>query len=198
MSKENLIEIYEIPYTTTVEAIMDKVAELVKAGKIKEIADMRDETDLTGLKLTIDLKRGRTRQADGQAVQNDPLQDFLCLQLQYPDRRHAPGDGVREILDEWTAWRMECVRRRAYFDMKKKQEKLHLLKGLKKILLDIDRAIKIIRETDEDAEVIPNLMIGFGIDESRRICGGYQLRNINKSTSSSGPPGGRPGRRSGT
>ena len=164
MKEENLIEVYEIPYSTTSEAIMDKVAELVKAGKIKEIADMRDETDLTGLKLAIDLKRG-----------TDP--DKLMAKLFGMPRVM----GVREILEEWTAWRADSVRRRVYFNMKKKQDKLHLLKGLQRILLDIDRAIQIIRETEEDAEVVPNLMIGFGIDQIQaEYVADIRLRNINK------------------
>ena len=162
---ENLIEIYEIPYTTTVEAIMDKVAELVKGGKIREIADMRDETDLNGLKITIDLKRG----ADPDKLmtrlfRSTTLQDSFSCNFNILIAGMPRVMGVREILDEWTGWRMEGVRRRTYFVMKKKQDKLHLLRGLKKILLDIDRAIKIIRETDEDDQVVPNLMIGFGID----------------------------------
>ncbi len=178
----NLIEIYEIPYTTTAEAIMDKVAELIKAGKIKEIADMRDETDLSGLKLTIDLKRGTDPEKLMQKLfRTTPLQDSFGCNFNILIAGMPKVMGVKEILDEWCAWRSESVRRRVYHAMKKKQEKLHLLKGLKKILLDIDKAIKIVRETEEDAEVIPNLMIGFGID---RIQAEYvaeiKLRNINK------------------
>ncbi len=173
---ENLIEIYEIPYTTTVEAIMDKVAELVKAGKIKEIADMRDETDLNGLKLTIDLKRGADPdKLMARLFRSTPLQDSFSCNFNILIAGMPRVMGVREILDEWTGWRMEGVRRRTYFVMKKKQDKLHLLQGLKKILLDIDRAIKIIRETEEDAEVVPNLMIGFGIDQRPgRVRGRHQ------------------------
>ena len=179
---ENLIEIYEIPYTTTVEAIMDKVAELVKGGKIREIADMRDETDLNGLKITIDLKRG----ADPDKLmtrlfRSTTLQDSFSCNFNILIAGMPRVMGVREILDEWTGWRMEGVRRRTYFVMKKKQDKLHLLRGLKKILLDIDRAIKIIRETDEDDQVVPNLMIGFGIDQIQaEFVADIRLRNINK------------------
>ncbi len=179
---ENLIEVYEIPYSTTVEAIMDKVSELVKTGKIKEIADMRDETGLTGLKLTIDLKRGVDPEKLMQRLyRSTPLMDSFSCNFNILVAGMPRVMGVREILDEWTAWRMDSVRRRVYFVMKKKQEKLHLLKGLKKILLDIDRTIKIIRETEEDGEVIPNLMIGFGIDDIQaEYVADIRLRNINK------------------
>ena len=182
LKSENLIEVYEIPYSTTVEAIMDKVAELIKAGKVREITDMRDETDLNGLKLTIDLKRGTDPDKLMQRLfRSTPLQDAVSCNFNILIAGMPRVMGVREILEEWTAWRMECVRRRVYFDMKKKQEKLHLLKGLKKILLDIDRAIRIIRETEEDAEVVPNLMIGFGIDTAQaEFVADIRLRNINK------------------
>lgn len=182
VKEENLIEIYEIPYTTTSEAIIDKVAELIKAGKIKEIADMRDETDLTGLKLTIDLKRGADPdKLMAKLFKSTPLQDSFSCNFNILIAGMPRVMGVGEILDEWTAWRMEGVRRRTYYVMKKKEEKLHLLKGLKRILLDIDRAIKIIRETEEDAEVIPNLMIGFGIDQIQaEYVADIKLRNINK------------------
>ena len=182
IKEENLIEVYEIPYSTTVEAIMDKVAELVKTGKIKEIADMRDETDLTGLKLTIDLKRGTDPDKLMQRLfKSTPMQDSFGCNFNILIAGMPRVMGVGEILDEWTAWRMDSVRRRVYFVMKKKQEKLHLLKGLKKILMDIDRAIKIIRETEEDAEVVPNLMIGFGIDDIQaEYVADIKLRNINK------------------
>ena len=182
LKAENLIEIYEIPYSTTVEAIMDKVAELIKSGKIKEIADMRDETDLTGLKLAIDLKRGTDPDKLMQKLfRSTPMMDSFGCNFNILIAGMPRVMGVREILDEWTAWRMDSVRRRTYFVMKKKQDKLHLLKGLKKILLDIDRAIKIIRETEEDSEVIPNLMIGFGIDDIQaEYVADIKLRNINK------------------
>ena len=178
----NLIEIYEIPYTTTSEAIIDKVAELIKAGKIKEISDMRDETDLSGLKLAIDLKRGTDPDKLMQKLfKSTPLQDSFGCNFNILIAGTPRVMGVGEILEEWVAWRMDGVRRRTYFVMKKKQEKLHLLKGLKKILLDIDKAIKIIRETEEEAEVIPNLMIGFGIDQIQaEYVADIRLRNINK------------------
>ena len=182
LKSENLIEVYEIPYTTTVEAIMDKVAELIKAGKIKEIADMRDETDLNGLKITIDLKRGTDPdKLMAKLFRSTTLQDACSCNFNILIAGMPRVMGVGEILEEWTAWRMDGVRRRTYHVMKKKQEKLHLLKGLKKILLDIDRAIKIIRETEEDAEVVPNLMIGFGIDQIQaEYVADIKLRNINK------------------
>ena len=178
----NLIEIYEIPYTTTAEAIIDKVAELIKNGKIKEISDMRDETDLSGLKLAIDLKRGTDpEKLMAKLFKSTPLQDSFGCNFNILIAGTPRVMGVGEILEEWVAWRMDGVRRRTYFVMKKKQEKLHLLKGLKKILLDIDKAIKIIRETEEEAEVIPNLMIGFGIDQIQaEYVADIRLRNINK------------------
>ena len=182
LPKENLIEIYEIPYTTTVEAIMDKVAELIKANKVKEISDMRDETDLNGLKLAIDLKRGTD--ADklmSRLFRATPLQDSFACNFNILIAGMPRVLGVGEILEEWTAWRMDGVRRRTFFIMRKKKDKLHLLKGLKRILLDIDRAIQIIRDTEEDAEVIPNLMIGFGIDNVQaEYVADIRLRNINK------------------
>ncbi|MCD7947418.1 MAG: topoisomerase IV [Oscillospiraceae bacterium] len=180
--QDNLIEIYEIPYSTTVEAIMDKVAELVKQGKIKEISDMRDETDLNGLKLAIDLKRGADPdKLMARLYQSTPLRDSFPCNFNILIEGTPRVMGVEELLEEWTAWRIGCVRRRTYFVMKKKEEKLHLLKGLKKILLDIDRAIQIIRQTEEDAEVVPNLMIGFGIDEIQaEYVADIKLRNINK------------------
>ena len=179
---ENLIEVYEIPYSTTTEAIMDKVTELVKAGKVKEIADMRDETDLSGLKLTIDLKRGTDPDKLMQKLfRSTPLLDSQSCNFNILIAGMPRVMGVGEILEEWTAWRMDCVRRRTYFSMNKKKEKLHLLKGLRRILLDIDRAIQIIRDTEEDAEVVPNLMIGFGIDEIQaNYVADIRLRNINK------------------
>jgi len=179
---ENLIEVYEIPYSTTTEAIMDKVTELVKLGKVKEIADMRDETDLSGLKLTIDLKRGTDpEKLMAKLFKSTPLMDSQSCNFNILIAGMPRVMGVGEILEEWTAWRMDSVRRRVYFSMNKKKEKLHLLKGLRRILLDIDRAIKIIRDTEEDAEVIPNLMIGFGIDQLQaEYVADIRLRNINK------------------
>ena len=182
VKEENLIEVYEIPYSTTAEAIIDKVAELVKSGKVKEISDMRDETGLSGMKLTIDLKRGvDPDKLMAKLMRSTPLQDSYPCNFNILIAGMPRVMGVGEILEEWTAWRMESIRRRVYFDMTKKKEKLHLLKGLKKILLDIDRAIHIIRETEEDAEVIPNLMIGFGIDQLQaEYVAEIKLRNINK------------------
>ncbi|CAN3973313.1 HTH-type dhaKLM operon transcriptional activator dhaS, partial [Dysosmobacter welbionis] len=178
----NLIEIYEIPYSTTVEAILDKVAELIKAGRAKEIADMRDETDLSGLKLAIDLKRGvDPDKLMTKLYKLTPLEDAFACNFNVLIAGTPKVLGVRQILEEWTAWRTGSVRRRVYFVMKKKQDKLHLLKGLKRILLDIDKAIQIIRETEEEAEVIPNLMIGFGIDQIQaEYVAEIKLRNINK------------------
>ena len=179
---ENMLEITQIPPTTTVEAIMDKIAELVKAGKIKEISDMRDETDLNGLKLTIDLKRGADPDKLMQKLfKTTTLQDAFGCNFNILIAGMPRVMGVREILQEWTAWRTECVRRRLYFQMNKKKDKLHLLKGLGRILLDIDKAIAIIRETELDAEVVPNLMIGFGIDQIQaEYVAEIKLRNINK------------------
>ena len=180
--KENLIEIYEIPYTTTSEAIMDKVAELIKAGKVKEISDMRDETDLSGLKLTIDLKRGADPDKLMQKLfKSTTLQDTASCNFNVLIGGMPRVMGVRELLEEWCAWRTESVKRRVYFVLKKRQDKLHLLKGLKKILLDIDKGIEIIRETEKEADVVPNLMIGFGIDQIQaEYVAEIKLRNINR------------------
>ena len=178
----NLIEITEIPYSTTSEVIMDKVAELIKNGKIKEIADMRDETDLGGLKLTVDLKRGVDPDKLMQKLYRlTPLQDSFACNFNILIAGMPRVMGVGEILEEWTAWRTECVRRRIYFQIQKKEDRLHLLKGLERILLDIDKAIAIIRETELESEVVPNLMIGFGIDEVQaNYVAEIKLRNINK------------------
>ncbi len=178
----NLIEITEIPYSTTSEVIMDKVAELIKAGKIKEIADMRDEADLGGLKLTIDLKRGVEPEKLMQKLfRMTPLQDSFACNFNILIAGMPRVMGIGEILEEWTAWRTECVRRRLFFQIQKKEDRLHLLKGLERILLDIDKAIRIIRETELENEVVPNLMIGFGIDEIQaNYVAEIKLRNINK------------------
>ena len=178
----NLIEITEIPYTTATEVIMDKVAELIKAGKIKEISDMRDETDLGGLKLTIDLKRGVDPEKLMQKLfRLTPLQDSFPCNFNILIAGMPRVMGVGEILDEWTAWRTDCVKRRIFFQVQKKEDRLHLLKGLERILLDIDKAISIIRETELESEVVPNLMIGFGIDEIQaNYVAEIKLRNINK------------------
>ena len=178
----NLIEITEIPYTTATEVIMDKVAELIKAGKIREIADMRDETDLGGLKLTVDLKRGVDPDKLMQKLfRMTTLQDSFPCNFNILIAGMPRVMGVGEILDEWTAWRTDCIKRRLFFQIGKKEEKLHLLKGLERILLDIDKAIRVIRETEMDSEVVPNLMIEFGIDEIQaNFVAEIKLRNINK------------------
>ncbi len=178
----NLIEIYEIPYSTAIEVILDKVTELVKTGKLREIADMRDESDLSGLKLTIDLKRGTDPDKLMQKLfKMTPMQDSFGCNFNILIAGVPKVLGVGEILDEWTAWRTECVKRRLFFQKQKKEEKLHLLQGLKRILLDIDKAIRIIRETESEAEVVPNLMIGFGIDQVQaEFVAEIRLRNINK------------------
>ena len=180
--KENIIEIYEIPYTTTSEAIVDKVAELIKAGKIREINDMRDETDLSGLKLAIDLKRGTDPDKLMQKLfKLTPLMDSFPCNFNILVAGNPRVMGVGEIISEWCAWRMECIRRRVYFDLGKKRDKLHLLNGLSRILLDIDKAIAIIRNTELESEVVPNLMMGFGIDKVQaEFVAEIKLRNINK------------------
>ena len=182
LKAENLIEVYEIPYSTTTEAILDKVAELIKSGKIREIADMRDETDLSGLKLAIDLKRGTDPdKLMAKLFKLTTLEDAFACNFNVLIAGMPKVLGVRQILEEWCAWRTESVRRRLYFILGKKRDKLHLLKGLQRILLDIDKAIRIIRETEEEAEVIPNLMIGFGIDQVQaEYVAEIKLRNINK------------------
>ena len=182
IKSENIIEIYEIPYSTSLEAILDKVSELMKAGKLKEISDMRDETDLSGLKLAIDLKRGVDPDKLMQKLfRLTPLQDTVSCNFNILIAGMPRVLGVKALLEEWLAWRTECVRRRVYFVLHKKQEKLHLLQGLKRILLDIDKAIEIIRQTEEEAEVVPNLMIGFGIDQVQaEYVAEIKLRNINK------------------
>ncbi len=182
VQKENIIELYEIPYTTTSEAIIDKVAELIKTGKIREINDMRDETDLSGLRLAIDLKRGADPDKLMQKLfRMTTLQDAFPCNFNILVAGNPRVMGVGEILEEWTAWRIECIRRRVFFDLGKKKEKLHLLKGLERILLDIDRAIDIIRNTELESEVVPNLMMGFGIDQTQaEFVAEIKLRNINR------------------
>ncbi len=178
----NCIDVTEIPPTTSSEAIVEKIIDLVKQGKIREISDVRDETGIDGLKITIDLKRG---------VDPDKLMQKLMKQTPLEDNFSANFNvliagvpkvlGVKQILEEWSAFRMECVKRRTYFDLNKKREKLHLLEGLEKILLDIDKAIKIVRETAEESEVVPNLMIGFGIDEIQaEYVAEIKLRHLNR------------------
>ncbi len=182
LKKENIIEITEIPYTTTIEAIMDKVTDLIRQGKVREISDMRDESGLEGLKIAIDLKRGVDPQKlMAKLMKMTPLMDTFGCNFNVLIGGTPRVLGVGQLLEEWSAWRMECIRRRVYFDLGKKKERLHLLLGLRKILLDIDRAIAIIRDTEEDSEVVPNLMIGFGIDELQaEYVAEIKLRNINK------------------
>ncbi len=179
----NCIEITEIPPTTTAEAIIDKIVELVKLGKIKELTDARDETDLSGLRITLDLKRRVDPEALMQKLfKLTPLQDVFSCNFNILIGGVPKVMGIKEILYEWADFRMTGVKRRVKFDLRKKKEKLHLLQGLSKILLDIDKAIKIIRETEEENEVVPNLMIGFGIDEVQaEYVADIRLRNINKA-----------------
>ena len=177
----NCLEITQIPYSTTVEAIMDKIVELIKSGKIREISYLRDETDLSGLKLALDLKRGTDPDKLMQKLYRlTPLQDNYSCNFNILIAGNPKVMGIKEILEEWTAFRHECIKRRVFFDLKKMKEKLHLLEGMKKILLDIDKAIKIIRDTKEESEVIPNLMIGFGIDEIQaEYVAEIKLRHLN-------------------
>ena len=179
---ENIVEVTQIPPTTTVEAIMDKIAELVKAGKIREISDMRDETDLNGLKLTLDLKRGvDPDKLMAKLYKVTPLEDSFSCNFNILVSGQPRVMGVREILREWTAFRTECVRRRTWFDLQGKRKRLHLLQGLAAILLDIDKAIHIIRSTEQEQEVVPNLMIGFGIDEPQaEYVAEIKLRHLNR------------------
>ncbi len=178
----NCIEVTQIPYSTTLEAIMEKIVELVKAGKIREISYLRDETDINGLKLTLDLKRGTDPDKLMQKLYRmTPLQDAVSCNFNILIAGMPKVMGVREILEEWIAFRTECIRRRVFFDLHKKQDKLHLLEGLEKILLDIDKAIKIVRETEEESEVVSNLMIGFGIDEVQaEYVAEIKLRHLNR------------------
>ena len=178
----NCIDVTEIPYSTTIEAIIAKVTELVKSGKVRDVNDIRNETDLNGLKITIDLKRG----ADPDKVMNKlyaatPLEDSFGCNFNVLIAGVPQVLGVRELLTEWTAFRIESVRRRVVYDLNKAKDKLHLLKGLQKILLDIDKAIRIVRETEEETEVVPNLMIGFGIDEIQaEYVAEIKLRHLNR------------------
>lgn len=178
----NCIEITEIPPTTTIEAIMDKIVELVKSGKVREISDQRDETDLSGLKLTFDLKRGQDPDKLMQKLfRLTPLQDNFACNFNILIAGYPRVMGVREILTEWIAFRQGCVKRRICFELGKKRDKLHLLQGLEKLLLDIDKAVRIVRETDEEKEVVPNLMIGFGIDQIQaEYVAEIKLRHLNR------------------
>jgi DNA gyrase subunit A len=180
--ENNCIEVTEIPPSTTVEAIMDKLIELIKQGKIREISYLRDETDLSGLKLTIDLKRGVDPDKLMQRLMRiSPLEDAFSCNFNVLIAGSPRVMGIRELLGEWIAFRTECVRRRVYFDLKKCREKLHLLEGLRKILLDIDKAVRIVRETEQEKEVVPNLMIGFGIDEIQaEYVAEIRLRHLNR------------------
>ena len=180
--KNSCIEVYEIPYTTTTEAIIEAVASIIKTGKMKDITDIRDETDLEGLKITIDIKKN----SDPDDIMNKlfkltPLQDSFGCNFNILIGQKPMVLGVREILDYWIQFRMECIRRKSEFDIKKKSETLHLLTGLSKILLDIDKALKIIRNTEQDSQVVPNLMKGFGIDKVQaEFIAEIKLRNLNK------------------
>ncbi len=178
----NMIEVTQIPPTTTVEAIMDKIAELVKAGRVREISDMRDETDLNGLKLTLDLKRGQDPdKVMAKLFRLTPLEDSFSCNFNILVSGMPRVMGVREILNEWSAFRIICVRRRTEFELDGKRRRLHLLRGLEAILLDIDKAIRIVRETAEEAEVVPNLMIGFGIDKTQaEYVAEIKLRHLNR------------------
>lgn len=181
--KNNCLEITEIPYTTTAEAIIDKIIELVKAGKLREVSYVRDEIDINGLKIAVDLKRGTDPDRLMQKLYKiTPLEDSFSCNFNVLVGGTPRVYGVKELLEEWTAFRFECVRRGIYFDITKKKERLHLLRGLKKILLDIDKAIAIIRHTEDDREVVPNLMIGFGIDEIQaEFVADIKLRNLNRA-----------------
>lgn len=183
VKEDNVIEITEIPPTTTVEAIIDKVADLVKQGKIKEINDVRDETDLNGLKLTFDLKRGQDPEKFVRKLfRSTPLEDNFSANFNILIGGSPRVMGIREILTEWTAYRMGCVKRRLYFDLKGKKDRLHLVKGLEAILLDIDKAVNIVRNTEEEKDVVPNLMIGFGIDEIQaEYVAEIRLRQLNRN-----------------
>ncbi|MDD4688991.1 MAG: DNA gyrase subunit A [Eubacteriales bacterium] len=180
--KNKCIDIYEIPYSTTAEAIIDKIIEQMKQGKAKEISDIRDETDLKGLKITIDLKKGvDPDKLMTRLYRTTPLQDSFGCNFNILINGAPRVMGIKEILQEWTAFRIECIRRQLAFDIDKKSKRLHLLEGLEKILLDIDKAIKIIRETELEADVIPNLMKGFSIDEEQaEFIAEIKLRNLNK------------------
>ncbi len=180
--KANCIDILSIPYSTNCESIIDKVIDLVKNGKAREISDIRDETGLDGLKITIDLKRGTDPdKLMRKLYKMTPLEDSYACNFNVLIGGTPMVLGVKDLLEEWIAFRIECVRRRTFFDLNKKKDKLHLLKGLEKILLDIDKAIKIVRETDEEAEVVPNLMIGFGIDEVQaEYVAEIKLRHLNR------------------
>ncbi len=180
--EQNIIEITALPPTTTIEAVMDKIAEMSKAGRLPEIRDMRDETDLNGLKLALDLKKGTDPdKLMAKLFRTTPLEDPFSCNFNLLIGGMPRVLGVRDILLEWIAFRVECIRRRTWFDKAAKEKRLHLLKGLRAILLDIDKAVRIVRETEEEAEVIPNLMIGFGIDkEQAEYVAEIKLRHLNR------------------
>ena len=178
----NCVDVTQIPPTTTIEAIIEKIVDLIKQNKIREISDIRNETDLGGLKITIDLKRGTDAEKLMQKLfRMTPLEENFSCNFNILVSGMPRVMGVAEILDEWIAFRTECVRRRTFYQLSKAKDRLHLLKGLSKILLDIDKAVKIVRETDEEAEVVPNLMIGFGIDEIQaEYVAEIKLRHLNR------------------
>ncbi len=178
----NCIDVLSIPSTTTCEVIIEKIIDLVKQGKVKEISDIRDETGIDGLKITIDLKRGTDPdKLMAKLFKLTTLEDSFACNFNVLIGGVPMVLGVKELLEEWIAFRIECVKRRTFYDRTKKADKLHLLKGLEKILLDIDKAIKIIRETDEEIEVVPNLMIGFGIDKTQaEYVAEIKLRHLNR------------------
>jgi len=180
--KQNIIEITEIPYSTTVEAIIDKLTELIKGGKLRDLNDVRDETDKSGLKITLELKRGvDPEKLMARLYKQTPLEDSFSCNFNILINGEPKVLGVRDILRHWIEFRTECIRRMLNFDIAKKEARLHLLEGLEKILLDIDKAIYIVRNTPEDAMVVPNLMSGFGIDKIQaEFVAEIKLRNLNK------------------
>ncbi|MGE5606439.1 MAG: DNA gyrase subunit A [Bacteroidota bacterium] len=180
--KNSCLEIYQIPYTTTVEAIIDSIIELIKAGKVKEITDVRDETDLDGLKITLDIKKSAyPDNLMNRLYKFTSLEDSFSCNFNILVNNRPRVMGIKEILQEWLAYRVNCIKRRTQYDIEQKTKKLHLLQGLKKILLDIDKAVKIVRYTEQDNQVIPNLMQGFGIDlEQAEFIAEIKLRNLNK------------------
>ncbi len=180
--KQNIIEITEIPYTTTIEAVIDKLTELIKGGKLRDLNDVRDETDKSGLKITLELKRGvDPEKLMARLYKQTPLEDSFSCNFNILINGEPKVLGVREILRHWIDFRTECIRRMLLFDIEKKEARLHLLEGLEKILLDIDKAIYIVRNTPEDAMVVPNLMSGFGIDKIQaEFVAEIKLRNLNK------------------
>ena len=181
-AKGSAIIVKEIPYTTTIEAIIDKIVELVKSNKLREVADVKDMSDLSGLQIRIELKRGiDPEKLMAKLFKSTPLEDSFGCNFNILIAGMPRVMGVREIIDEWLAFRIECIKRRTYFSLNKAKEKLHLLEGLKLILLDIDKAIKIVRETEHDDEVVPNLMIGFGVDEIQaEYIANIKLRHLNR------------------